>query len=52
MILKAMPAVAQLLFGSPMPDRSKVVIQTKMSTLALQVGWLGVGLTASPRKKL
>jgi hypothetical protein len=35
-----------------MPDRSKVMIQTKMDTLALKVGGLGVGLTAPRRKKL
>jgi hypothetical protein len=40
MILRAMPAVALLLAGSPLPDRSKVMTQTKRDTLFLQVeGW-------------
>jgi hypothetical protein len=38
MFLRAMPAVAYQLVGSPMPDRSKGMIQTKRDTLALQVG--------------
>ena len=38
MILRAMLAVAKLLVGSPMPDRSKVMTQTKRDTLVLQVG--------------
>jgi hypothetical protein len=37
-ILRAMPAVALLLVGPPMPDRSRVIGQTKRGTLALQVG--------------
>jgi hypothetical protein len=37
MILRAVPAVAQLLVGSPMPDRSKAMIQTKRDILVLQV---------------
>jgi hypothetical protein len=31
-------AAAQLQAGSPIPDRSKVMCQTKMDTLVLQVG--------------
>jgi hypothetical protein len=38
MILRAMPVVGYLLVGFPMPDRSKVMIQTKRDTLALEVG--------------
>jgi len=38
MILRAMLAVAKLLVGSPMSDRSKVMTQTKRDTLVLQVG--------------
>jgi hypothetical protein len=38
MILRAILAVAELLAGPPMPGRSKVMIQTKRDTLALQVG--------------
>jgi hypothetical protein len=38
MILRAMLTVAQLLVGSPIPDRSKVIAQTKGDTLVLQVG--------------
>jgi hypothetical protein len=39
------PAVAYLLIGSPMPDRSKVMLQTKEEdALVLQVG-VGVRLT-------
>jgi hypothetical protein len=37
---RAVPAVAYLLVASSMPDRSKVVIKTKMDALFLQVeGW-------------
>jgi hypothetical protein len=36
---------------SPIPDRSKVMIQTKRDTFALQVGGLDVGLMAPPSKK-
>jgi hypothetical protein len=36
--LSAMPAVAYLLVGSPMPDRSRGRSQTKRDTLVLQVG--------------
>jgi hypothetical protein len=40
MILRAKPAVAQLLAGTPMPDRSKVMTQIKRDTLILQfAGW-------------
>jgi hypothetical protein len=45
MILRAMPAVAYLLAGLPMPDRSKMMTQTKRDTLVLQVGGWGMGLT-------
>ena len=38
MILTAMLAVALLLVGSPMPERSKVMSQVKRGTLVLQVG--------------
>jgi hypothetical protein len=42
-IFRAMPAVGQLLAGAPMPDRSKVMTQTKRYTLVLQVrGWVWV----------
>jgi hypothetical protein len=34
-----------------MPDRSRVMTQTKRDTLALQVGGLGMRLTTSPCKK-
>ena len=40
-----------LLVGPPIPDRSRVMTQTKRDTLALQVGGLGVRLTTSPIKK-
>jgi hypothetical protein len=36
--LRAMPAVAHLLVGSPRPDRSRGRSQTKRDTLVLQVG--------------
>jgi hypothetical protein len=36
--LRAMPAVAWLLFGAPVPDRSRGRSQTKRDTLVLQVG--------------
>lgn len=38
-----------LLIGPSMSDRSDVMIQTKMDTLVLHVGGLGVGLTTPPR---
>jgi hypothetical protein len=38
--------------GLPMPDRSRVMTQTKMDTLVLQVGGFGVGLTTPHSKKL
>ena len=38
MIPRAMLAVALLLLGSPMPDRSKVMTQTERDVLVLQVG--------------
>ena len=37
-ILGAMLAIVELLIGPPMPDRSKVMTQTKGDTLVLQVG--------------
>jgi hypothetical protein len=40
-----------LLVGPPMPDRSRVMTQTKRDTLVLP-GWgLGVRLTTPPREK-
>jgi len=50
MVLTAMMAVALLLVGSPMPGRSKMIVQIKRGNLILQVGRLGVGLTTPPRK--
>jgi len=38
MILRSMLAVAYLLVGPSMPDRSRVMTQTKRDTLVLQVG--------------
>ena len=38
MILRAMLAVVMLLVWHHVPDRSKVMTQTKRDTLALQVG--------------
>jgi hypothetical protein len=38
MILRAMPAVTQILVGSLMSDRAKVMIQIERDTLAVQVG--------------
>jgi hypothetical protein len=35
-----------------MPDRSRVMTQTKFDTLVLQVGGFGVGLTTPHSKKL
>jgi hypothetical protein len=35
-----------------MPDRSRVMTQTKRDTLVLQVGEFGVGLTTPHSKKL
>jgi hypothetical protein len=50
MILRAMMEVAQLLVGSPMPDRSKVMTQTKRDTLLL---WVGCGVhNPTPQKDL
>ena len=40
-----------LLVGPPMPDRSRVMTQTKRDTMVLQVGGFGVGLTTSQSKK-
>jgi hypothetical protein len=36
--LRVMPAVAELLVGAPMPDRSRGRNQTKRDILVLQVG--------------
>jgi len=44
-----MPVVEWLLSWSPMPDRSKVITQTKMDNLILQVG---VGCETDNRKKV
>ena len=41
-----------LLVGSPMPDRSKVMTQTKRDTLVLPSWGFGVGLTTPHSKKL
>ena len=41
-----------LLVGPPMPDRSRVMTQTKRDTLVLQVEGFGVGLTTPHSKKL
>jgi hypothetical protein len=41
MIPRAM--LAMLLVGPPMPDRSRVMTQTKRDTLVLQVGGLAWG---------
>jgi hypothetical protein len=40
-----------LLVGSPLPDRSKVMAQTKRGTLVLHVGGWAAGLTTYPWKK-
>jgi hypothetical protein len=40
-----------LLVGPPMPDRSRVMTQTKRDTLVLQAGGFGVGLTTPHSKK-
>ena len=41
-----------LLVGPPLPDRSKVMTQTKRDTQVLQVGGFGKGLTTPPSKKI
>jgi len=41
-----------LLVGPPMPDRSRVMTQTKRDTLVLQVGGLAWGLQPHTVKKL
>jgi hypothetical protein len=41
-----------LLVGPPIPDRSRVMTQTKRDTLFLQVGGFGVGITTYTVKKL
>ena len=38
MILRAMPAVAWLLVGPPLPERSKMMTQTKRDTPVLRDG--------------
>jgi len=51
MILIAKLAVAYLLAGSPKPDRSKVMKQTKRDT-PLPKGWgLGMGMAPHPGKE-
>jgi hypothetical protein len=40
-----------LLVGSPLPDRSKVMAQTKIGTLVLQVGVWAAGWRPTPGKK-
>jgi hypothetical protein len=40
-----------LLVGPPMPDRSRVMTQTKKDTLVLQVGGLAWGLQSHKVKK-
>jgi hypothetical protein len=47
-----MPAVALLLVGPPLPERSKEMTQTKRDTSVLQSRGLGVGLTTPSQKKL
>jgi hypothetical protein len=50
MILRAMLAVEELLVGSPLPDKSKIMTQIKKRYLSTP-GWrLGVGLTTSTLK--
>jgi hypothetical protein len=41
-----------LLVGPPIPDRSRVMTQTKRDTLVLQVGGFDVGLTTPRSEKL
>jgi hypothetical protein len=41
-----------LLVGYPMPDRSRMMTQTKRDTLVLQFGGLGMRLTTPPHKKI
>jgi hypothetical protein len=52
MIVRAMLAVVMLSVVPPMPDRSRVMTQTKRDTLVLQVGGFGMGLTTPRSKKL
>jgi hypothetical protein len=49
--LRAMPVVAFLLVGSPMPDRSRGRSRMKRVTLALQVGGWALSQLLSPGKK-
>jgi hypothetical protein len=52
MILRAKPAVAELLVGSPKPDRSKVMTQTKGTPWFSRLGvWRG-GDDPTPEKNL
>jgi hypothetical protein len=51
-IPRAMPAVALLPEGSPMPDRSRVMAQTKRDTLVLQVGAWATGRLLLPVKHI
>jgi hypothetical protein len=48
MILRPVPAAALLLVGPPMPDRSKVMTQTKKNTPVLHVGSWSMTVTTSP----
>ena len=52
MTLTAVLAVLLLLVESPMPERSKIMTQTKRNTLVLYVGGWSVRLTYHPFKKL
>jgi len=50
MILRAMLVVVYLLVVHPMPDRSKVMTQTKRDTMVLQFECWCVGLTTPSHK--
>ena len=52
MILRAVLVVAWLLVEPPMPDRSKVMTQTKRDTLVLQVGGWVWGWQPHPIKNI
>jgi hypothetical protein len=52
MILRAMLAVAYATVGPSLPDRSRVMTQTKRNTLVLQVRCLGWGLQSHTVKQL
>jgi hypothetical protein len=51
MIPRAMLAVAYATGRAPMPDRSRVMTQTKRDTLVLQVGGLALLLRKSKKGK-